>query len=191
MWLGVISWPLKASYKVCQLMFLVLFLLCGTKTLGIITQPSKYRVIVYFAMSWVTELFHPSINMTIDWHYTLGLVSRFPVKKHTGAYYHARRRCAYGSFMKRRRYVTMVKMRHGLATLNSNYSVVYDQNHKVWVLVFLVRTSGTFWDQNRADLLKFFVLQQNCIVYSNSFQGTLFSSNGLGNKTVIPCLFVV
>ena len=33
-----------------------------------------------FAMSWVTELFHRSINMTIDWHYTMGLVSRFPVK---------------------------------------------------------------------------------------------------------------
>ena len=40
-----------------------------------------YGVIVYFfAMSWVTELFHRSINMTIDWHYTMGLVSRFPVK---------------------------------------------------------------------------------------------------------------
>ena len=44
----------------------------------------------------------------------------------------------------RRRYATMVKMRHGLATLNSNYSVVYGQKHKVWVLVFFVRMSGTF-----------------------------------------------
>ena len=36
-------------------------------------------------------------------------------------------------------------------------------------------------------------LQQNRIVYSNSIQGTMISisSNGLGNKTVIPCLFVV
>ena len=41
----------------------------------------------------------------------------------------------------RRRYATMVKMRHGLATLNS---VVYGQKHKVWVLVFLVRMSATF-----------------------------------------------
>ena len=38
----------------------------------------------------------------------------------------------------------MVKMRLGLATLNSNNSVVYVQKHKVWVLVFLYRTSGTF-----------------------------------------------
>ena len=37
----------------------------------------------------------------------------------------------------RRRYATIVKIRHGLATLNSNNSVVYDQKHKVWVLVFL------------------------------------------------------
>ena len=35
---------------------------------------------LFFAMSRVTELFHRSINMTIDWHYTTGLVSRFPVK---------------------------------------------------------------------------------------------------------------
>ena len=44
----------------------------------------------------------------------------------------------------RRRYATMVEMRHGLATLNSNIFVVYGQKHKVWVLVFLVRMSGTF-----------------------------------------------
>ena len=44
----------------------------------------------------------------------------------------------------RRHYATMMKIRHGLATLNSNNSVVYGQKHKVWALVFLVRTSGTF-----------------------------------------------
>ena len=44
----------------------------------------------------------------------------------------------------RRRYATMVKIRHGLAILNFNNSVVYGQKHKVWVLVFLVRRSGTF-----------------------------------------------
>ena len=59
--------------------------------------------------------------------------------KHTGAYRHARQQCTYGSFMK-----GDVMQRHGLATLNSNNSVVYDQKHKVWVLVFLIRTSGTF-----------------------------------------------
>ena len=36
----------------------------------------------------------------------------------------------------RRRYATMVKMRHGLATLNYINFIVYDQKHKVWVLVF-------------------------------------------------------
>ena len=76
---------------------------------------------------------------------------------------------------------------------NSNNFVVYGQKHKVWVLVFLVRTSRTFCDQNWADLVKFSVLQQNRIVYSNSMQEMLLrmSSNGLGNKTVISCLFVV
>ena len=38
----------------------------------------------------------------------------------------------------------MVKTSHVLATLNSNNSVVYAQKHKVWVLVFLVRTSENF-----------------------------------------------
>ena len=36
----------------------------------------------------------------------------------------------------RRRYATMVKIRHGLATLNSNNSVIYGQKHKVLVLLF-------------------------------------------------------
>ena len=44
----------------------------------------------------------------------------------------------------RRRYATMVKVRHGLATLNSNNSAVNGQKHKVWVFVFLVRMSRTF-----------------------------------------------
>ena len=35
-------------------------------------------------------------------------------------------------------------MSHALATLNSNNFAVYGQKDKVWVLVFLVRTSGTF-----------------------------------------------
>ena len=79
--------------------------------------------------------------MTKDWHYTMGLVSRFPVKTH-------RRLLSCAKTMRlrflyeRRRYATMVKMRHGLATPNN--SVVYGQKHKVWLLVFLVRTSGTF-----------------------------------------------
>ena len=86
----------------------------------------------------------------------------------------------------------MVKIRHGLETLNTNNSVVYGQTHKVWVPVFLVRTSGTFWDQNWAELEKFSVLQQNRIFYSNSMQETLLNiSSKLGNKTVITCLFVV
>ena len=80
---------------------------------------------------------HVNLN-TIPWC----LVSRFPVK-HTGTYRHAIKRCAYGSC-----YATIVKIRHDLATLNSNNSVVYGQKPKVWVLVFLVRTSGTFRDQN-------------------------------------------
>ena len=66
-------------------------------------------------------------------------------------------------------------MRHGLATLNSYNSIVYGQKHKVCVLVFLVRTSGTFWDQIWVDVVVFSVLQQNCIIYSNSIQRTLLS----------------
>ena len=37
----------------------------------------------------------------------------------------------------------MADMTHDFATLNSNNFVVYGQKHKVWVLVFLVRTRGT------------------------------------------------
>ena len=38
----------------------------------------------------------------------------------------------------------MVKIRHGLATLNSNNSVVYGQIHKVWVLVFKLERAEHF-----------------------------------------------
>ena len=147
---------------------------------------------LFFAMSWVTELFHRSINTNMDWNYTMAWFPASLFKTHKGLLSCATTmhvRLAY----ERRHYATMVKMMHSLTTLNSNNSVVYGQKQKVWVLVFLVRTSRTFWDQNWADLVKFSVLQQSCIVYSNSIQGTLLniSSNGLGNKTVISCLFVV
>ena len=36
---------------------------------------------------------------------------------------------------------TFCNMRHGLAALISNNFIAYGQKHKVWVLVFLVRTS--------------------------------------------------
>ena len=81
--------------------------------------------------------------MTIDWHYTMAWLPT-SLLEHTGVYRHARQRCAYVFFHEMRYYATMVKIRLGLATLNSNNSVVYCQTHKVWVLVFLVRTSGIF-----------------------------------------------
>ena len=37
----------------------------------------------------------------------------------------------------------MADITHDLATLNPYNFVVYGQKHKVWVLVFLVRTRGT------------------------------------------------
>ena len=51
-------------------------------------------------MSRVTELFYRSINMSIGWQYTMAWLPA-SLLKHTGAYRHARQRCAYGSFMKR------------------------------------------------------------------------------------------
>ena len=147
---------------------------------------------LFFAMLWVTELFNRSINLTIDWHYTIAWLSASLLKTHRRLSTCAtmmRMQFVYG----RRRYTTMVKRRHCSATLNFKNAIVYGQKHKVWPLVFLVRTSGTFWDQNWTDLVKFSKLQQNRIFNSNSMQGTLLSisSNGLGNKTVISCLFVV
>ena len=73
----------------------------------------------------------------------MGLVTRFPVKN-TQALIGMRDNDARQFVNEMRRYAKMAKKRHGLATLNSNNSIVYGQKHKVWVLVFLVRTSGTF-----------------------------------------------
>ena len=131
----------------------------------------------------------PSVN---KYDYTMGLVTHFSVKN-TQALIDMRDNDARTVRLWKETLCNNGENRHGLATLNSNNSVVYDQKHKVWVLDFLVRTSGTFWDQNLADLVIFLFSQQNRIVYSNSMQETLLrlSSNGLGNKTVISCLFVV
>ena len=91
----------------------------------------------------MSHLIIPPVN---KYDYTMalyhGLVTRFPVKNTQ-----ALKTCATkmrSRFVYERRYATMVKMRHGLETINSNNSVVYGQKHEVWVLAFLFRTSGTF-----------------------------------------------
>ena len=127
---------------------------CG---IAIVYYPTIYILCncLFFAMSWVTELFHRSINMTIDWHFTMAWLpaSLLKIHRHLSTCATTMRvRFVY----ERRRYATMVKIRHGLATLNSNNSIVYGQKHKVWVLVFLVRTSGTFWDPKFSRLGEIF-----------------------------------
>ena len=91
------------------------------------------------------ESLNNSTGQLFDYRLALyhGLVTRFPIKN-TQALIDMRETIRILFVYERRRNATMVKIRHGLATLNSNYSVVYGQKHKVWVLVFLVRTSGTF-----------------------------------------------
>ena len=158
----------------------------------IITQLSIYRVIVYFLLCHESLNYWP-VNIFDYWLALYhGLVTPSAVKTHRPLSTFLAMMCVWFVY-ERRRYATIMKKRHGLATLNSNNSVVYGQKHKVWVLVFSVRRSRTFWDQNLADLVKFSVLQQNRIVYSNSLQGTLqsISSNGSGNKTVISVLYFV
>ena len=39
---------------------------------------------------------------------------------------------------------------------NAYNFLICEQNHQVWVVIFLARTWGTFWYQNNSDLLKFF-----------------------------------
>ena len=103
-----------------------------------VTQPSIYGVIVYFLLCHESLNYWP-VNIFNYWlALNHGLVTHFPVKTH-------RRLSTWATTMRirfvyeRRRYATIGKIRHGLATLNSNNSVVYGQKHKVWVLVSLER----------------------------------------------------
>ena len=107
-------------------------------------MPVRPRAIVH-------QVVHGKFDYTTNRHeitvyYTMAWLPAFQLKTH-------RHLSTWATTMRvpfvyeRRRYATMVKIRHGLATLYSNNSVVYGQKHKVWVLVFLVRTSGTFLDQ--------------------------------------------
>ena len=138
----------------------------------IITQQSTYGVIVYSLLCHGSLNYWP-VNFFDYWlARNHGLVSRFAVKTHRRLSTCATTMCVRFVY-ERRRCATKVKMSHVLATLNSNNFVVYSQRHKVWVFVFLVRLSGTFWDQSWADLEKISALQQNRIVYSNSIQETL------------------
>ena len=132
----IVDWDVKSkeNKKKCKHVFL------NTHSIYcFITQPSIYGVIVYFLLCQESL----TINLAIDWHYTMAWLPASLLKTH-------RRLSKCATTMRiqfvyeRRRYATMVKIRHGLATLNSNNSVVYGQKHKVWVLLFLVRTSGTF-----------------------------------------------
>ena len=84
-----------------------------------------------------------AIFLTIDLHYTMAWFPASLLKTHrlvSACATTMRVRYVY----ERSLYDSMVKMRHGLTTLNSNNFIVYGQKHKVWVLVFLVRTSGKF-----------------------------------------------
>ena len=65
-----------------------------------------------------------------------GLVTRFHVKKTHRRLSTCATTMRVRFVYERRHYATMVKIRHGLATLNFNSSVVYGQKHEVWVLVF-------------------------------------------------------
>ena len=89
---------------------------------------------LFFALSWVTELL-PS-------QYFWLLTGTIPWPGFHASLLKKQRRlstCTITMHVQRRRCATNVKMSHPLATLYSNKFVVYGQNHKVWVLVFLER----------------------------------------------------
>ena len=79
-----------------------------------------------------------AIIFDTDWHYTMAwspaLLFKTPRRLSTCAMM-----MPIWFLYERRHYATMVKMRHGLATLNFNNFVVYDQKHKVLKLIFLER----------------------------------------------------
>ena len=141
----------------------------SSSIISIITQQSICGVIVFFCFVMSHWTINQSIFSTIDWHHTMAWFPASLLKTHM-------RLLACGTTMhiwfvyEIRHYATMMKMRHGFATLNSNKFVIYGQKHKVWIFVFLVRTRGTFRDQNIADLVKCSVFQQSHIVDSNTFK---------------------
>ena len=80
--------------------------------------------------------------------------------------------------------MTMTDMIHGLAHSNTHKFIVHGQKHKLWVLIFLVRTLRT--KLSKLDEIFHFATKLDLLLNLVST-----SSNGLGNKTIISCLFVV
>ena len=76
-----------------------------------------------------------AIFSTIDWHYTMAWFPTALLKIHRRLSACVMMMCKWFVY-ERRHYATMVKMRHGLAILNSNNSVVYGQKHKVYLVFF-------------------------------------------------------
>ena len=84
------------------------------------------------------------------------------------------------------------KIRHSLATLNFNNFVVYGQKHKVWVLIFLEQAEHFETPKlSRLGEIFCFASKKHRLQQLHSRTLLSMSSNGLGNKAVISCLFVV
>ena len=96
---------------------------------------NRHEITVYYVVSYCS--IDQAIFSTIDWHFTCTMAC-FPAsplktpRRLSTCATTMRERLVY----ERRRYVTVVKMRHGLATLNSNNPVVCGQKHEVRVLDF-------------------------------------------------------
>ena len=119
---------------------------------------------------WTTDIlwYHPLLQR--QWILLRVCHSSGWYYKISGRSHDAQRRCAYGSFTSgdvQQQWRTW-GMIWPLSTPNN--VVVNGRRHKVWVLVFLVRTRGTRWDQIWADLAKFSILQQNRVLYSIPFK---------------------
>ena len=105
--------------------------------------PSNCLFFCYVMSHWT---FAQAVVLTNDWYYTMVWFPASLLKtwRHLSS-------CATMMRIQfvytRRRFVTMVEMRHGLTTFNSYNFVAYGQKHKLWVLVFLVGTRWTLWDQ--------------------------------------------
>ena len=83
---------------------------------------------------------------------------------------HAQNRCAYGSFYWKSFHCKWRNWTAILSRKSVNNSFICGWNNKVWVLIFLIGTSWTFWDQNWAVLTKIIILPKNRTIFISTIQ---------------------
>ena len=121
-------------------------IICSKKWQHIVTALSVSRIYIYFILSSETSAYQKqikviSITSEMIWYQSLVI--------DISLYFHCSVFLITSDF-------SFHLMQLTSKSSNAFNFLICEQKHQVWVVIFLVRTWGTFWYLNNSDSLKFF-----------------------------------